>query len=219
MERIWANHHKKLVGTAMLIAIPLAVFVCVYKMTEGEWALPAVGIAALVLCVIVPAIKNVAGEAIYDRLLMPVYQTLCVRNWHITKWVIAGVIIVFIVVIVLIDAVREPERLISFVGLFFFIGLCWLCSKHRSKVNWRPVVWGFMLQFFLGLIIMRTDWGFSLFEWLGTQMNAFLAHSDAGAEFVFGPAKISNHMFAFKVLPTSTFVQRHATPVRVAPYT
>jgi len=40
-------------------------------------------------------------------------------------------------------------RLTSFVGLFAMIGVAWLLSEARRKVDWRLVVWGIILQFVL----------------------------------------------------------------------
>ena len=65
-------------------------------------------------------------------------------------------------------------------------------------MKWRPVFWGLVLQFYFALIILRTDFGFKAFEWLGERVKEFLAHTDAGSSFVFGDA-YEHHFFALKV--------------------
>lgn len=52
--------------------------------------------------------------------------------------------------------------------------------------------------------ILKTPFGFAVFEWLGTVVSRFLDFSDAGAEFVFGE-NFTQFSFAFKVLPTIVF--------------
>lgn len=54
------------------------------------------------------------------------------------------------------------------------------------------------IQFAFALIILRWEVGFQAFKWLGDRIQEFLAHTDAGAIFVFGDSYM-NHFFAFKV--------------------
>ncbi|KAJ8026184.1 Solute carrier family 28 member 3 [Holothuria leucospilota] len=90
----------------------------------------------------------------------------------------------------------------SAVGLLVFIFFTYIFSKNPRHVNWRPVVWGLVLQFILGIFILRTNLGFNIFQWLGCIVRDVLAFSDAGAKFVFGEDTYEAHFFAFKVLPT-----------------
>ncbi|PIK55340.1 putative solute carrier family 28 member 3 isoform X3 [Apostichopus japonicus] len=95
----------------------------------------------------------------------------------------------------------NPEQLISAGGLLVFILITYVFSKHPRHVKWRPVIWGLVLQFLLGILILRTQLGFQVFEWLGNVTRSFLEFSDAGAKFVFGKDTFMDHFFAFKVLP------------------
>ena len=102
------------------------------------------------------------------------------------------------------------ERAISALGLVVFVGLAFLFSKNRGGVRWRTVLWGLGLQFALAVIVIRTSWGFGAFSFLGTLARKFLDFSDAGASFVFGE-NFTEHLFAFKVLPTIIFVSSVTT--------
>jgi len=66
-----------------------------------------------------------------------------------------------------------------------------------SQVNCRTVLWGFGLQFVFALIVLRWPAGYAVFKWLGDRAAAFVACSDAGAEFVFG-ASYRDHFVAFQ---------------------
>lgn len=62
----------------------------------------------------------------------------------------------------------------------------------------RPVLWGLGLQFLLGVIILRTSWGYATFRFIGAQVLTFLNYTNVGAQFVFGNS-FEDHFFAFKV--------------------
>jgi CNT family concentrative nucleoside transporter len=75
---------------------------------------------------------------------------------------------------------------------------------NRQAVRWHPVLWGIGLQFILAVLILKTQAGFALFEFLGNAVSHFLNFSDQGAKFVFGE-DFQDHFIAFKVLPTIIF--------------
>ncbi|MEM9155987.1 MAG: Na+ dependent nucleoside transporter N-terminal domain-containing protein [Cyanobacteria bacterium P01_F01_bin.33] len=89
-------------------------------------------------------------------------------------------------------------------GLGVFVGLAYLFSANHKAILWQPVVWGLSLQLIFALAILKTPFGFAVFEWLDTVVSRFLDFSDAGAEFVFGE-NFTQFSFAFKVLPTIVF--------------
>ncbi|XP_061179507.1 solute carrier family 28 member 3-like [Saccostrea echinata] len=72
------------------------------------------------------------------------------------------------------------------------------------NVNWRPVFWGTIIQFYFALAILQWSVGYEAFKWLGDRVTEFLAYTDKGAAFVFGD-KFQDHFFAFKVLPVTVF--------------
>ncbi|MDB9509980.1 NupC/NupG family nucleoside CNT transporter [Kamptonema animale CS-326] len=96
------------------------------------------------------------------------------------------------------------ERLISVLGLAVFVGLSYAFSVNRRAVRWAPVLWGIALQLILAVLIIRTQPGFILFQFLGDVMQQLLNFSDAGAKFVFGE-KFQEQFVAFKILPTIIF--------------
>ncbi|MCX7423964.1 MAG: NupC/NupG family nucleoside CNT transporter [Planctomycetia bacterium] len=96
------------------------------------------------------------------------------------------------------------ERYISGLGLFVMIGLAWLMSTHRRRVNWRLVAMGLLLQFSFAWLTLRTETGRLTFDALGQLFSHVLDFVDAGASFVFGK-EFRNYYFAFRVLPTIIF--------------
>ena len=114
-------------------------------------------------------------------------------------------------------------NLISFAGLAVMIGIAWLLSSHRSKVNWRLVGLGVLLQLGLAAILFQSQsWTMGgvypngvLFAGIDGFFQAVNSYVSEGSEFVFQahPApddRPSNNLllirtFAFGVLPTVIF--------------
>jgi CNT family concentrative nucleoside transporter len=96
------------------------------------------------------------------------------------------------------------HRLISVLGILVFIGLAWLMSSHKRRVNPRIILGGLLLQFAFAAIILQTTYGGEFFDLIDKAFTTLLSCVSAGSEFVFGPG-FAEHFFAFKVLPTIIF--------------
>ncbi|XP_032227058.2 solute carrier family 28 member 3 isoform X1 [Nematostella vectensis] len=155
-------------------------------------------------CLIYMFISAHWGSAIYRALFKPIARVIQ-GQWYWLKWVCIVVILALLALFLGLDNHDEPERLISLAGLCVNILVCWLFSKNRRKIRWRPVFWGLALQFIFGLLILRTPQGFSVFNFFGRNIQAFLDFTNEGAKFVFGDPTYLDHFFAFKVLPVIIF--------------
>uniref|UniRef100_A0A8C4JW06 Solute carrier family 28 member 3 n=1 Tax=Dromaius novaehollandiae TaxID=8790 RepID=A0A8C4JW06_DRONO len=129
-------------------------------------------------------------------------ERLLKKQWF---WLLCVALVIAVICWLIFDTAKQGSRqLISFGGLVMYVLLMFIFSKYPARVAWRPVFSGIGLQFFLGLLILRTKVGFDVFNWLGVQIQTFLEYADAGAKFVFGE-KYTDHFFAFKVLPIVVF--------------
>lgn len=87
-----------------------------------------------------------------------------------TDWKTGGavsMVLAIIVVIIMASTIRDGRNLVSFFGLFVFLGLTWLFSWKPSKVKLRPVIGALFIQFIFGYVVIRTKWGFNAIEFLG----------------------------------------------------
>lgn len=114
---------------------------------------------------------------------------------------IGGNIAVIIVEVIL----KEIDNLFSLIGIAAFVLVFYVTSHNPSRVNWRPVFWGLEIQFYFALCILKWPFGNDIFQWCGDRVTEFLAHTDAGAGFLFGYDTFRNHFFAFAVLPVIVF--------------
>uniref|UniRef100_A0A4X2K7I5 Solute carrier family 28 member 2 n=1 Tax=Vombatus ursinus TaxID=29139 RepID=A0A4X2K7I5_VOMUR len=124
--------------------------------------------------------------------------------WLWLKWGLIAVALVGLILWLILDTAQRPKQLISFAGICMFVIILFACSKYHFAVSWRAVFWGLMLEFALGILVIRTDPGFAAFQWLGEQIQIFLNYTVAGSSFVFGDALIKD-VFAFQALPIIVF--------------
>jgi nucleoside transporter len=78
------------------------------------------------------------------------------------------------------------QNLISFFGIFAFIGCAWLLSENRRAFPWRVVGWGLALQFMFAALVLWWEPGSRFFLQLNDVFNALLSFSREGTMFVFG---------------------------------
>lgn len=77
-------------------------------------------------------------------------------------------------------------RAMCLVGMVAMIGLAWLMSNNKRKVDWRLVGMGTGLQLLFAAIILKTEVGRVVFAKANDAVTALLAYSETGARFVFG---------------------------------
>lgn len=110
------------------------------------------------------------------------------------------------------------SKAMGLVGFVLILGTAYLMSNNRSKINYRLVVSGLVLQLLLAIFVLKVEFGQMLFRSLGDGITQLLHFSDKGAGFVFGPlvqnpenlVKVfgpgADYIFAFRVVPTIIFV-------------
>jgi len=107
-------------------------------------------------------------------------------------------------------------------GIFLLVGIAFLLSNNKKKINWRLVITGLGLQLVFAIFIIKGDdlralffplgWVKDFFSWVSGFFVLVLNFTTEGAEFVFGnlaksPGSVGSigMFFAFQVLPTIIF--------------
>lgn len=68
---------------------------------------------------------------------------------------------------------------ISLLGLAALLALAWLLSYHKSRINFKSIIWGLSLQFLFALIILREDyWSFVGLAVLGLLIVTYILQKD-----------------------------------------
>ncbi|MFM8912434.1 MAG: Na+ dependent nucleoside transporter N-terminal domain-containing protein, partial [Flammeovirgaceae bacterium] len=92
------------------------------------------------------------------------------------------------------------------IGLVFIVGIAFLLSGNRKKVDWRLVGIGIAFQLAIGLAIAKVGFVRVVFEFISDKFVTFLSFAREGSSFVFGSlaSNTSNtgFIFAFQAMPT-----------------
>ncbi|OCL25471.1 Na+ dependent nucleoside transporter domain-containing protein [Orenia metallireducens] len=97
------------------------------------------------------------------------------------------------------------SRLIGVVGMFVLIGIAYLISEDRKKIDIRPVIGGLLLQLAFAFTILKLPIGKVVFQKLSDFIATILGFSTKGAEFLFGSLMSTGFSFALSVIPTIIF--------------
>jgi len=108
------------------------------------------------------------------------------------------------------------------IGILLLVGISFVLSNNKSKINWQLVGGGLALQLIFALLILKGEslrqifsplgWPKDFFNWISYFFVLVLNFTSAGAQFVFGdlakPPGAEGSLgsfFAFQVLPTIIF--------------
>ena len=100
---------------------------------------------------------------------------------------------------------------IGILGIFILLGIAYLLSNDRSKINYKLVIWGLLIQLIFALLILKSPIGKPIFSYLDKIITKIISFSDAGSDFLFKSfvPDVGFHVglinFAFKALPTIIF--------------
>ncbi|UKJ05938.1 NupC/NupG family nucleoside CNT transporter [Solitalea lacus] len=77
-------------------------------------------------------------------------------------------------------------RFTGLLGVVLILGIAFLVSNNRQKINYRVVLSGFFLQFFIAVLVFRITLVRQFFEMLGKGMAKIEHFAFQGASFVYG---------------------------------
>ena len=78
------------------------------------------------------------------------------------------------------------ERFQGLIGIVAILGIAFLCSNNRKKINYRLVISGITLQVVIGLLVLKVPVVTNFFKWIGHQIGHIEAFAKEGAGFVYG---------------------------------
>jgi concentrative nucleoside transporter, CNT family len=101
------------------------------------------------------------------------------------------------------------QYLWGIVGILVVLGIAFLFSSNKKKVNFRTIFGGLAIQLLFAFLVLKTPWGQNGLEALTMGVNQIINYSNEGIEFLFGGlySEKSNiaFVFAFNVLPVVIF--------------
>ena len=85
------------------------------------------------------------------------------------------------------------DRFQGLIGIVLILGIAFLFSNNKSRINYRLVVSGLFLQAFIGLMIMKVPPVTSFFQALGHGMEKIEHFAFQGASFVYGGVAVQKN--------------------------
>lgn len=78
------------------------------------------------------------------------------------------------------------ERFTGLIGIVFILGIAWLFSNNKRRINLRLVVSGLALQLLLAVLILKVPPVTNAFQQMGKGMENIEYYAKKGADFVYG---------------------------------
>lgn len=103
----------------------------------------------------------------------------------------------------------EHNRYLNLIGIVVILAIAYLFSHKKRSINGVLIVKALALQFFIGLLVLKTGLGSTLIAILSAGINSIYHYADFGIEFVFGKLMLADSpwgfIFAVEVLPVIIF--------------
>ena len=96
----------------------------------------------------------------------------------------------------------------GFFGLAVLIGIAWLFSNNKRRVDWKLVATGVGLQIAFAALVLLVPGGKDVFDAIGQAFVRVLSFVNEGSKFIFGSlmdVRTFGFIFACQVLPTIIF--------------
>ena len=78
------------------------------------------------------------------------------------------------------------NRFIGIFGILAILGIAYLLSNNKKKIDKKIIFWGLSLQMFFALIILKLPGGKWIFNSIDTVIKKILDFSVEGSKFLFG---------------------------------
>ena len=72
-------------------------------------------------------------------------------------------------------------------GMAVVLGIAWLCSTDRKRIDWRLTVSGLLLQIGMALAILYVPFVGLFFEYIGKVFVKLVGFTQEGVAFLLGP--------------------------------
>lgn len=109
------------------------------------------------------------------------------------------------------------DRFFGIFGIVFILLLSFLMSNNKKRISIKTITRTFLLQFLLGVFILKVPLGIRIFEAIGGFIQKILDFAKIGSDFVFGPLtrnpeKLTelfgqnSHIFALQLMGAMIFM-------------
>lgn len=109
----------------------------------------------------------------------------------------------------LLSYLIEYSRYLNLVGIGVVLGIAWLCSTHKKRINYRLVFSALALQSVIAFFALKTALGQAVIAWMARGVGYLYNYAAQGNQFIFGGlannAGAWGTVFALQILPLIVF--------------
>ncbi len=98
------------------------------------------------------------------------------------------------------------DRFTGIIGIFVILGIAFLVSNNRKKINLRLVFSGLALQILIAVLVLKVPPVKSFFQTLGKGMQHIEEFARTGAAFVYSGISTENEVYNARILKSDTIV-------------
>lgn len=98
------------------------------------------------------------------------------------------------------------ERFTGLIGIVVILGIAFLFSNNKKKINKRLVLSGLALQILIAVLVLRVPPVKSFFQSLGKGMQHIEEFAREGASFVYGGLSTENEVYNPRIIQSDTVV-------------
>ena len=111
------------------------------------------------------------------------------------------------------------DRFQGLFGVILILGIAFLCSNNKKRINYRLVASGIALQITIAILVLKVPFVTNFFKWIGHQIGHIEEFAKEGAAFVYGGVYVQSNtgamttyrspqtfIFAFSVTATIILV-------------
>ena len=92
------------------------------------------------------------------------------------------------------------ERFTGLIGIVLILGIAFLFSNNKRKINKRLVISGLALQFVIALLVLKVPYVTGIFKKIGGGMQKIEEFSRQGASFVYGGIATDNAVYNLRLV-------------------
>jgi CNT family concentrative nucleoside transporter len=86
------------------------------------------------------------------------------------------------------------QRFQGLIGVVVILGIAWLVSNNKKKINYRLVASGILLQVIIAVLVLKVAFITAFFQKLGSVITHIEGFAKQGADFVYGGIMTDNHV-------------------------
>merc|ERR1719376_931227 len=170
LKEILAQNEKKVSMALKILGLLafLVYFLCA-QIHDSQGSMP---LAIFTLVIGFFVLYESFNQKVYEKINQmdfDISQAFVAKIKKVLKVVACLLIIAFFGWLFVDILLTDPQQLQSLLGVMSILFVCVVFSKHPNDISWRPVLWGLLLQFVFGLLVLRTDTGFSVIKSVGDQ--------------------------------------------------